>query len=152
VAGSTTRQTIAAQPKPAADASLKSMVLQLSDLSPGFAQTKSAPVEGGLDSYAVHYERGDTFIHNVGGRWHSVDEARTKFADLGPPVDGALPTSVPPLGDEAKAWTSKSEDNARVSYQIAFRKGPIVVSVTTGGSAVFDDTLRYAKLVADRIR
>jgi hypothetical protein len=147
--------------KPAADPGPKGAALQLGDLAAGFVQAQAdAPSASDAETFHVAYERGglDAFvgtatIDNRAARYRSTDAAHAAFARFDPHLDTPQPTSVPNLGDETKAWTSKNADKTSVAYVVAVHKGAYVVTVSTGGttSAGFDDALHYAQTVADRL-
>src|SRR5262245_14027554 len=147
--------------KPPADSGLKSMALQLSDLIPGFALTRSEPLVGEPEGYQVSFERGGleslvgtASVDNRVWRYRSAEDACATLTSFTTTSEAAQPTSIPTIGEQSQAWTTRSDEKGTVSYLVVVRKGALIATISTAGStsASFDDTVRYAKLVAERLR
>jgi hypothetical protein len=86
---------------------------------------------------------GTASVDNRVWRYRSADQARDANG-LRPQSGTAQPTSAPTIGEQSKAWTTRSDEKGTVSYEIVFRKGALIATVTTAGttSASFEDTVR----------
>jgi len=153
--------------------SARSIVLQLSDLPPGYTldEDKSGPVEfsdeilqmGVADAYAVWYENmglfftGTPIVYNLSAVFNTPEGAHNYIQFVKGNADAdpeASPISSPTFGNETIAYQFVATDDPFIAYIIAFRKGNLVVGITTGGVlgvAEFDVALSFAEIVLAKI-
>ena len=153
--------------------SARSIVLQLSDLPPGYTldEDESGPVEfsdeivqmGVVDGYEVWYENpgllftGTPIVYNLAAVFRTPQGAQSYIQQAKQNLDAdpeATSLSSPRLGDETIAYQVVAQNDPFVAYFIVFRKGNLVVGITTGGFlgvAEFDVALSFAEIVLAKI-
>jgi hypothetical protein len=153
--------------------SARSIVLQLSDLPPGYTldEDESGPMElsedilqmGVASSYGAMYENMSLLFTGTPGVYsfaivfrtpqgaQSYIELLRRNAEADPEF---TPISSPTLGDETIAYRLVLEGNPFIGYIIAFRKGNLVAGIATvalSGIAKFDTALSFAEIVLAKI-
>jgi hypothetical protein len=153
--------------------SAQDIVLQLSDMPPGYAldEEDSGPVDlsdellqmGAVEGYEVTYTNFDLFftgtplVYNLAVVFRTTEGAQSYVQMVRQNIiddpEGTL-VSCPTLGDETVAGREEAEDGSYVAYVIAFRKGNLTAGIGTGGLlgvAKFSDALSFARKTLERI-
>jgi hypothetical protein len=173
---------VPASPAPVPTPDLKSIVLSLNDMPPGFTQDpgQTGPARadelaktaqyGRISAYYSAFAKsgidilnGTSQVQSAASLFKTLDGAHAYFGHLDQSFrdDGMTleQVSMAPLGDESKAFkaprSAPSDKIQWLTYLVMARKGIVVIYVNTTATeatATIDDAVRFVGIMLSRVR